>query len=125
MPPALIPNDDQSQNQQISFQGPVPVPVLKNWGPKQDAYLAHHWQTLTTSKALNAFKQTIFTRNPRQPSNQCHPLSYDIDFLHDRLSHLLGPCLTEESSFPDPKAIHRYFHSHWHRIERNDWRLYA
>lgn len=84
-----------------AFTAPCP-----RTGSRTRRLLAHHWQTLTTSKALDAFKNTIFTLNPRQPSQQCHPLSYDIDFLHDRLSHLLGPCLTEESSFPDPKATH-------------------
>ncbi|KAL8995372.1 MAG: hypothetical protein Q9169_004880 [Polycauliona sp. 2 TL-2023] len=95
----------------------------KNWGLQQDIYLTHHWQDLTTSKALWTFKNTVSRLHCLpQSSNACNPLSYDLSFLHDRLSHLLGPCITE-SSFPDPKSVHRYFHAHWDRIVRNEWRF--
>ncbi|CAO1598451.1 hypothetical protein XANCAGTX0491_002217 [Xanthoria calcicola] len=117
--PHLPSNDSDSQDNEPSFPGPTP----KNWAPEHDTHLAHHWQDLIDSKALDSFKHTISQlHRPDDPSTQVNPLTYDIQFLHDRLSHLHGPC-RHDSSFADPNGRNRYFHRHWPRLQRGESRF--
>ncbi|KAI4106848.1 MAG: hypothetical protein LQ339_002820 [Xanthoria mediterranea] len=114
--PHLPSNDSDSQDNEPSFPGPVP----KNWAPEHDTHLAHHWQDLTDSNALNSFKHTIsHLHRPNDPSTKVNPQSYDIQFLHDRLFHLHGAC-QHESSFTDSNGRNRYFHPHWPRLQRGE-----